>query len=87
MQQPPVLVILCILCIHVYDEPFATFAIGNGIEAAKVMCCRLLVSPQQAQQSPIEFLDFESCRSHGPFCVFVPFVAIKLQTATGFSVT
>ncbi len=87
MQQRLVLVILCILCIHVYDEPFAKFAIGNDIEAATVMCCRLLYSPQQAQQSQIGFLDFESCRSEGPFCVFVPFVAIELQTAKGFSVT
>ena len=81
MQQRPV---LDILCIHVYYEPFAKFAIGNDMEAAKVMCCRLRHSPQKAQN---EFLDFVSCRSDGPFCVFVPFVAIKLQTANGFSVT
>ena len=73
MQQRPVLDILCILCIHVYYEPFAKFAIGNDMEAAKVMCCRLRHSPQKAQN---EFLDFVSCRSDGPFCVFVPFVAI-----------
>ena len=84
MQQRPVLDILCILCIHVYYEPFAKFAIGNDMEAAKVMGCRLRHSPPKAQN---EFLDFASCRSDGPFCVFVPFVAIKLQTANGFSVT
>ena len=87
MQQRPVLVILCILCIHVDYEPFAKFAIGNDIEAAKVMCCRLRHSPQKAQKSQNEFLDFETCRSDSPFCVFVPFVAIKLLTAKGFSVT
>ena len=81
MQQRPV---LDILCIHVYYEPFAKFAIGNDMEAAKVMGCRLRHSPQKAQN---EFLDFASCRSDGPYCVFVPFVAIKLQTANGFSVT
>ena len=47
MQQRPVLDILCILCIHVYYEPFAKFAIGNDMEAAKVMCCKehAFVSP------------------------------------------
>jgi hypothetical protein len=41
--------ILCILCIHVHiPEPFAKFAIGNDIEAAKVMCYRLRHSPQKA---------------------------------------
>ena len=87
MQQRPVLVILCILCIHVYYEPFAHIAVGNDIEAPKVMCCRPRHSPQKAQKSQNEFLNFESCRSDGSFCVFVPFVAIEIQTANGFSVT
>ena len=85
-------IILCILCIHVKKiketwEPFAEFAIGNDIEAAKVMCCKLRHSPQKAQKSQNEFLDLESCRSDGSSCVFVPFVAIEIQTANGFSVT
>ena len=33
------------------EEPFAKFPIGNDIEAARVMCCRLRHSPQKAQEA------------------------------------
>jgi hypothetical protein len=33
------------------EEPFAKFPIGNDIEAARVMCCRLRHSPQKAQET------------------------------------
>ena len=39
--------------------------------------------PQKAQKAQNEWLDFESCRSEGSFCVFVPFVAISGKGPSG----
>ena len=83
MQKRPVLVILCILCIHVNYESLAKFAIANDAEAAKVMCCRLQHSPQAFHHSKhnshkTSFLISSPADSMVLFVFFVPFVAIKL---------
>ena len=56
-------------------------------EPADHYLCHPNIMPDSAFCKRLKFLDFESCRSDGCFCVFVPFVAIELQTANGFGVT
>ena len=58
-------------------------AAGSGIHPKKH---KRQKKPQKAQKAQNEFLDLESCRSQDSFCVFVPFVAIEIQTANGFGV-
>ena len=65
-------------------EPFAKSPIGNDIEAAKVMCCKLRIHHKKHKRHKTRFLISSPADQMVPF---VPFVAIELGTINGISVT